>query len=73
MAEVKEKIKNLFKEKINILNVSTSVVKNYLGNDYAKEKRKQYDNVDKKLEEKVCGSELKMILKTKPGFIVTSL
>lgn len=59
LAEVKEKIKNLFKEKINILNVSTSVVKNYLGNDYAKEKRKQYDNVDKKLEEKVCGSELK--------------
>lgn len=52
LAELKENIKNLFKESIE--KVKKCDIKDYLGNDYDKTKREQYASVDKKLLEKIC-------------------
>ena len=63
LAEVKEKIKKLFKE--NIKEVEKCNIKNYLGNDYDKTKREQYASVDKKLLEEICGEKEKNVIGNK--------
>lgn len=57
LAELKEKIKNLFKESIE--KVKKCDIKDYLGDDYGKTKREQYASVDRKLLEEVCGEKKK--------------